>query len=82
MLLGLARKRFPPPKRCFPTPSRRRETIVLSVHAEGASLRLQGRRRRQAGWAFREPIATLLADGKTVGRPMPDRTGNTVMAVR
>ena len=30
---------------------------------------MQGRRRRQArSGRFREPIATLLADGKTVGR--------------
>jgi hypothetical protein len=29
---------------------------------------MQSRRRRQVGWVFREPIATLLADGKTIGR--------------
>ena len=45
------------------------ETVVLSVHAEGAQvyeckLGADGK----LGWAFREPIATLIADGKTVGR--------------
>ena len=45
------------------------ETVVLSVHAEGAQvyeckLGADGK----FGWAFREPIATLFADGKTVGR--------------
>ena len=44
------------------------ETVVLSVHAEGAQvyeckLGADGK----LGWAFREPIATLLADGKTIG---------------
>ena len=29
---------------------------------------MQGRQRRQAGLGIREPIATLLLDGKTVGR--------------
>jgi hypothetical protein len=45
------------------------ETVVLSVHAEGAQvyeckLGPDGK----LAWAFREPIATLLVDGKTVGR--------------
>jgi len=45
------------------------ETIVLTVHAEGAQVY-----ERKAGadgklaFAFREPIATLIVDGKTVGR--------------
>jgi len=45
------------------------ETIVLSVHAEGAQIyecKMGGDDRPV--WAFREPIATLLVDGKTVGR--------------
>ncbi len=42
---------------------------MLSVHAEGAQVYeckagLEGK----LAWAFREPIATLMADGKTVGR--------------
>lgn len=45
------------------------EAVILSVHAEGAQvyeckLGADGK----LGWAFREPIATLLVDGKTVGR--------------
>jgi hypothetical protein len=44
-------------------------TIVLSVHAEGAQVYecKVGADGKQA-WAFREPIATLFADGKTIGR--------------
>jgi hypothetical protein len=44
-------------------------TVVLSVHAEGAQIYecKQGSDGKPA-WAFREPIATLLVDGKTVGR--------------
>jgi Protein of unknown function (DUF3455) len=43
--------------------------VVLSVHAEGAQVYecKQGSDGKLA-WAFREPIATLFADGKTVGR--------------
>jgi hypothetical protein len=45
------------------------EAVVLTLHAEGA----QVYERKPDGdgkpaWAFREPIATLIADGKTVGR--------------
>ena len=44
------------------------ESVVLSVHAEGAQvyeckLGADGK----LAWAFREPIATLLAEGKTIG---------------
>src|SRR6202047_3079451 len=45
------------------------EIIVLTVHAEGAQVyecKIGGD--GKPGWAFREPIATLLVDGKTVGR--------------
>jgi Protein of unknown function (DUF3455) len=45
------------------------ETIVLSVHAEGAQVyECKAGADGKLGWAFREPIATLMADGKTVGR--------------
>jgi hypothetical protein len=45
------------------------ETIVLSVHAEGAQVyECKAGTDGKPGWAFREPIATLLLDGKTVGR--------------
>jgi Protein of unknown function (DUF3455) len=45
------------------------ETTVLSVHAEGAQVyECKAGADGKPGWAFREPIATLLADGKTIGR--------------
>jgi hypothetical protein len=45
------------------------ETTVLAVHAEGAQVyECKAGPDGKLGWAFREPIATLLADGKTVGR--------------
>jgi Protein of unknown function (DUF3455) len=45
------------------------ETIVLTVHAEGAQVyECKAGADGKLGWVFREPIATLLADGKTVGR--------------
>jgi hypothetical protein len=45
------------------------ETIVLTVHAEGAQVyECKAGADGKSSWAFREPIATLLADGKTVGR--------------
>jgi hypothetical protein len=45
------------------------ETVVLSVHAEGAQVyECKAGADGKSAWAFREPIATLLADGKTVGR--------------
>jgi hypothetical protein len=45
------------------------ETVVLTVHAEGAQLyECKAGTDGKSSWAFREPIATLLADGKTVGR--------------
>ena len=45
------------------------ETIVLTVHAEGAQVyECKAGGDGKLGWAFREPIATLLVDGKTVGR--------------
>jgi len=45
------------------------ETIVLTLHAEGAQVyECKGGSDGKLAWAFREPIATLLLDGKTVGR--------------
>jgi hypothetical protein len=45
------------------------ETTVLSVHAEGAQVyECKAGADGKLAWAFREPIATLLADGKTMGR--------------
>jgi hypothetical protein len=45
------------------------ETTVLSVHAEGAQIYdCKAGPDGKLAWAFREPIATLIADGKTVGR--------------
>jgi len=45
------------------------ETIVLTLHAEGAQLyECKPGADGKSAWAFREPIAALMADGKTVGR--------------
>ena len=45
------------------------EAIVLAVLAEGAQVyECKAGADGKLAWAFREPIATLLADGKTVGR--------------
>jgi Protein of unknown function (DUF3455) len=45
------------------------QTVVLTVHAEGAQVyECKAGTDGKLAWAFREPIATLLADGKTVGR--------------
>jgi hypothetical protein len=45
------------------------EAVVLSVHAEGAQVyECKAAADGKLAWAFREPIATLLLDGKTVGR--------------
>jgi len=45
------------------------ETIVLTVHAEGAQVyECRSGSDGKSNWGFREPIATLLVDGKTVGR--------------
>jgi hypothetical protein len=47
----------------------RGETIVLTLHAEGAQVyECKAGTDGKATWAFREPIATLMLDGKTVGR--------------
>ena len=45
------------------------ETVVLTLHAEGAQIyECKAGADGKLGWAFREPIAALLLDGKTVGR--------------
>lgn len=45
------------------------ESIVLSVHAEGAQVyECKAGTDGKLTWAFREPIATLLSEGKTIGR--------------
>ena len=45
------------------------EAVVLTVHAEGAQVyECKVGTDGKPAWAFREPIATLMADGKTVGR--------------
>jgi hypothetical protein len=44
------------------------ETVVLTMHAEGAQVyECKADTSGKLAWAFREPIATLLVDGKTVG---------------
>ena len=46
-------------------------TVVLTVHAQGAQIYECKPAPSQAGaptWQFREPIATLFVDGKTIGR--------------
>ena len=45
------------------------ETMVLSAHAEGAQVyECKAGGDGKLAWTFREPIASLLVDGKTVGR--------------
>jgi hypothetical protein len=45
------------------------ETAVLTVHAEGAQIyECKAGEDGKLAWTFREPIATLVLDGKTVGR--------------
>ena len=45
------------------------ETVLLTAHAEGAQVyECKAAADGKPAWAFREPIATLLVDGKTVGR--------------
>jgi hypothetical protein len=45
------------------------ETAVLTVHAEGAQVYdCKAGEGGKLTWQFREPVATLIQDGKTVGR--------------
>ena len=45
------------------------ETAVVTLHAEGAQVyECKAGSDGKLAWTFREPIATLVLDGKTVGR--------------
>jgi hypothetical protein len=45
------------------------ETVVATLHAEGAQIyECKTGNDGKLAWTFREPIATLLLEGKTVGR--------------
>jgi hypothetical protein len=45
------------------------ETLIATIHAEGAQVyECKTDPAGKLAWQFREPIATLLVDGKTVGR--------------
>jgi Protein of unknown function (DUF3455) len=45
------------------------ETVVATLHAQGSQVYdCKAGSDGKLAWAFREPIATLLLDGKTVGR--------------
>jgi Protein of unknown function (DUF3455) len=45
------------------------EKLVLTLHAEGAQVyECKAGKDGKLAWTFREPIATLFEDGKTVGR--------------
>lgn len=45
------------------------EATILTLHAEGAQVYdCKAGSDGKPAWAFREPIATLMAEGKTVGR--------------
>lgn len=45
------------------------QTLVATIHAEGAQVyECKADTAGKLTWQFREPIATLLMDGKTVGR--------------
>jgi hypothetical protein len=45
------------------------ENVVATLHAEGAQVyECKAGADGKLAWAFREPIATLMLDGKTVGR--------------
>src|SRR5947207_383527 len=45
------------------------ETLVATIHAQGAQVyECKADASGKLGWQFREPIATLLMNGKTLGR--------------
>src|ERR1700736_1213278 len=61
---GAARAQVPPAIAAAPG-----ESVVATFHAEGAQIyECKAGNDGKLAWAFREPIATLLLDGKTVGR--------------
>src|SRR6478609_943518 len=60
------------------------ETVVLTLHALGAQVyECKAGTDGKSAWAFREPIATLMVDGKTVGRhyagPNCERSGGSAV---
>ena len=56
------------------------EVPVATMHAEGAQIYdCKADASGKLVWQFREPIATLLMDGKTVGRHYAGRAGNCWM---
>ena len=60
------------------------ETVVLQVHAEGAQIYECKSDASGRTWQFREPIASLFRDGKTVGRhyagPTWEIDGSSIVA--
>jgi hypothetical protein len=45
------------------------ETLIATLHAEGAQIyECKADASGKLAWQFREPVATLIVDGKTVGR--------------
>jgi len=57
------------------------ETGIVTLHAEGAQIYdCRAGTDGKLAWTFREPIATLLLDGKTVGRHYAGPTGTTSTA--
>jgi len=45
------------------------ETLVATLHAEGAQIyECKTNAEGQGSWQFREPVATLVMNGKTIGR--------------
>jgi len=62
------------------------ETLVATIHAQGAQVyECRADASGKLAWQFREPVATLLVDGKTVGRHYAGPTwelndGSTVVA--
>ena len=64
--LGMSAKAQTPVPDAIAAPG---ETVVLTAHAEGAQVyECKAGADGKLAWAFREPIASLLVDGKTVGR--------------
>ncbi len=58
-----------PTDRCPRQSRRRAHKAVLTLHAQGAQVyECKPDDSGKLGWVLREPIATLLLDGKTVGR--------------
>jgi len=53
------------------------EAVMLTVHAEGAQIyECKADSGGKLVWQFREPIAALIADGKTVGRHYAGELGS------